>query len=66
LSSNPTDPPRQLAVSVIARKLNVPARTIRYWIKKGWLAAERRGLRSWSCAWSDATKVAQRLGRVWL
>ncbi len=44
----PVRTPRALRSHNVARRLNVPVRTVRWWAKKGLLRARRLGARPWA------------------
>jgi len=47
---------RSLRTHVVARRLRVSPRTVRYWAKKGLLPAQRAGIRPWAFAEADVDK----------
>ena len=55
-------PARPLQVHHVAKKLGVATRTVRWWIKRGWLRATRRGVKIWIIDRADFINFAARRG----
>ena len=47
---------RPLRTHNVARRLRVSVRTVRYWVKKGLIPAQRAGIRPWAFDEADVDK----------
>ena len=64
MSTSTKTPTRPLQVCHVAQKLGVATHTVRWWIKRGWLRATRRGARMWIIARTDFISFAASRGVV--